>query len=147
MLSGKDLYNSQLFRDELNKCKIFTLKYPRGGQYNDGHELLGSISTKNGSELLLLLDTLGVPYKAHTREPDGWCPPPVVVGDELVWLEYDKNFVCFGYKTYITVGTSDHSVEFNFNSTSWYDVILDDVKRAVCFERELESKGCITSVC
>mgnify|MGYP000125202362 CR=1 FL=1 len=32
-------------------------------------------------------------------------------------------------------------------SVQAYDVILDDVKRAACFERELESKGCITSVC
>jgi len=120
------------------------LKYPRGGQYNDGYELLGTISTKSGSDLLSLLDILGVPYEVHKQEPDIWCPPPILVGDELVWVEYEKNFECFGYKTYITVGTTDFSVVFNFNSTSWYDVVLDDVIRAKCFEQKLKSNGVLS---
>lgn len=141
MQSGTDLYQSRAFRNELEKCQVFYLKGPRGGHYNDGFELLGVIETDSAEALLALLDTLGVPYTAHKQKPDCWCPPPLELAGETLWIEYEHRFDCFGFSAYITVRTSDNSVEFNFNSTSCYDVTLDDVKRAVGFEKELRSRG------
>lgn len=136
-----DVYNSQQFRDELEKCQVFYLKYPRGGHYNDGYELLGLIETDSAEALLGLLDTLGIPHTIHKQKPDPWCPPPLSLGGESLWIEYKNRFDCFGFSTHATVRTSDNSVEFNFNSTSWYDVTLEDVKRAIRFEKELLTQG------
>ncbi|SFM21964.1 hypothetical protein [Marinobacter zhejiangensis] len=141
MSSGYDLYQSQAFRDELEKCQVFYLKHPRGGHYNDGFELLGVIETGSAEELLALLGILGVPHTLHKQKPECWCPPPLEIGGETLWLEYENRFECFGFPAYVTVGTSNNTVEFNFNSISCYDVTLDDVKRAVAFEEALRSQG------
>jgi len=144
MSSGTNDYQSRLFIDELKKCQIFYLKRPRGGQYNDGYELLGSIKVNSKKEFFVLLETLGVNYTTHTQKPDIWCPPPIEEEGHKLWMEYQKSFKCFGFDTHITIGTTDYSILFNFNSTSWYDVTLSDIKNAIDFEKELLSKGLIT---
>ncbi len=139
MTSTNEIYQSEEFKSELRKCQIFRLKYPRGGQYNDGYKLLGKITLSDGKELLKALDTIGVTYFLYSQEPAEWCPPAFIVDTENCWMKYENQSKCFGFRTYITIGISDFSIEFNFNSTSWYDVTLDDVKQAICFEKALTS--------
>ncbi|TAA41709.1 hypothetical protein [Corallincola spongiicola] len=139
MSSTFDFYQSEEFRNELRVCRLFRLKYPRGGHYNDGFELLGEIKFANGEELLKALDVIGVRYKIHSEKPQVWCPPPLAVGSETCWIEYENIVTCFGYKTYVKIGTCEPSLEFNFNSVSWYEVTLEDVKRAASFEKVLIS--------
>ena len=142
-MSKIDAFKNEELSDELNKCTFFRLKYPRGGQYNDGFELLGKMVFANGKALLEGLDAIGLEYFLHKEKPECWCPPPFDVEGLQYWIEYKNECECFGYKTYICVvtGTSDFSIEFNFNSTSWYDVVMDDVKRAISFEKVLISRG------
>jgi len=143
VVSQYELYQSQEFREALKECKIFRLKYPRGGHYNDGFELLGKLVFTDGKLLLEGLGAIGANYLLHKEKPECWCPPPFDVEGIKYWIEYKNECECFGYKTYIRIGTetSDFSIEFNFNSTSWYDVIIEDVQRAISFERILISNG------
>jgi len=138
-VSQFDVYHNK----ELKKCSLFKLKYPRGGHYNDGFELLGKLVFEDGRALLNGLDAIGAEYVLHKEKPERWTPPPFDVDEIKYWLEYKNNFECFGYKTHISIGTgtTDFSIEFNFNSTSWYDVIIDDVKRAISFEKVLVAQG------
>ncbi|WP_221801517.1 hypothetical protein [Oceanobacter mangrovi] len=137
MTSIFDLYQTEEFRSELRGCQIFRLKYPRGGHYNDGFELLGELKFASGEELLKALDVLGVNYRVHSEKPQVWCPPPLAIGSKKYWVEYDSFVTCFGFKTYVKVGTCEPLLEFNFNSVSWYEVTLEDVKRAASFEKAL----------
>ena len=138
-----DIPKNEELRDELKKCTLFRLKYPKGGHYNDGFELLGKLVFTDSKALLEGLDSIGAEYFLHKEKPERWCPPPFDAEGFQYWIEYKNECECFGYKTHICVGTgtSDFSIEFNFNSTSWYDVVLEDVKRAISFENVLISRG------
>lgn len=127
------------FEKELQKCKLFRLKAPRGGHYNDRFELLGEIKLSNGVELLKTLDMLGVAYTLHNHEPQQWSPPPLIVGNDKHWIVYQQPNSCFGFETGLTIGTTDCTIEFSFNSTNSFEVKIDDIKRAVSFEQVLAS--------
>lgn len=144
----KDDYDSKEFRAELKKCTLFQLKYPRGGHYNDGYELLGKLVYADSKALLEGLNSIGAEYFLHKEKPDSWTPPPFYLEGHKYWIEYNNFFECFGYKTYICIGTgsSDFSIEFNLRNTSWYDVLIEDVKRAVAFEKTLISCGVLSAL-
>lgn len=143
MLSGYDLYQSEEFEREMGKLRISRLKYPRGGHYNDGYELLATLKCGSIKELLSLLDRLGIIYSMHSEKPPFWCPPPVMIDGNEQWIEYKNQFEYFGFNTYITVGTTEFYIEFNLNTGSWYDVTMDDVKNAINFEKILIDKNII----
>lgn len=144
----KDDYNSEEFRAELKKCTLFQLKYPRGGHYNDGYELLGKLRFDDSKALLEGLNSIGAEYLLHKEKPESWTPPPFHLEGHQYWIEYNSFFECFGYKTHICIGTnsSDFSIEFNLRTTSWYDVLIEDVKRVVAFEKVLISRGLLSTI-
>ncbi|MBT32434.1 MAG: hypothetical protein CMO01_22450 [Thalassobius sp.] len=145
-----ELYSSEAFKSKLSKCKIFKLKYPKGGHYNDGFELNGEIKRASANELLSLLDDLGVKYVIHDTEPIlekdkhglriNWCRP-IELNNQKMWLELNNWCNCFGFKTFIHINPTNYSITFNFNSESWYNVKLEDVERALLFEKELEKRN------
>ncbi|CAH0534004.1 hypothetical protein VST7929_01886 [Vibrio stylophorae] len=141
MILPTDLYQSDAFRLAISECQLFRLKYPQGGQCNDGFALLGELTFVDGAALLKALDTLQVTYHIHREKPPIWSPPPLTVDAEQIWITYARSCVCLGYQTQIKINTSIPSLEFNFNAKSWYEVTLDDVKRAVSFEKMLRSLG------
>ncbi|ODC03842.1 hypothetical protein BFW38_10095 [Terasakiispira papahanaumokuakeensis] len=143
MPSATDLYESAPFRDAISQCRVFRLKHPRGGQYNDGYELLGTIQCDDSKTLLSYLSALGIKIKWHQESPDFWCPPPLIIEGKPFWIEYDHYFVIRGLTAYVTIDTTDHNLTFNLNSTSWFDVTLDDVKNAIKFEQLLEELNII----
>ncbi|UZR96507.1 hypothetical protein [Chondrinema litorale] len=152
MSSEDKLYNSEAFQSKIKQCKIFKLKYPKGGHYNDGFELNGEVNRTTTNELLKLLDDLGVKYLLHEAEPIlekdkygltiNWCRP-IELNNLKMWLELNNWCECYGFKTFIHVNPTNFSVTFNFNSKSWYNVTLEDVERAYLFEKELERHGLI----
>ncbi|UII25057.1 hypothetical protein LVD15_17300 [Fulvivirga maritima] len=151
-MSEDNSYDSEVFASTLEKCRLFKLKYPKGGQYNDGFELNGTLHRNSAHELLGLLDDLGVDYMLHDTEPElekdqygfaiNWCRP-IVVDNKKKWLELNNRSECFGFKTYLQVNPDQYTITFNFNSTSWYDVVLEDVERALSFENELDRRGLV----
>jgi len=143
MASGYDVYSSAEFQEAIEKCQIFWLKGPRGGHYNDGFELLGRIKCGNPETLFSYLDALGVKVTLHKEEPDCWCPPPVFMGGSNYWIEYENRFEIRGINAVILIATTTLELEFNLNSTSWYDVTVDDVKRAIKFEKILAEKNIV----
>ena len=119
------------------------MKSPRGGQYNDGFEILGELKFSDARKLLSSLDIIGVNYIVHEKQPEVWCPPPFCLGGKQLWIEYENSCECFGYRAHITIGTCspDFSIVFNFNSASWFDVSIEDVKRAAAFVDVLATYG------
>ncbi len=139
-----DIHNSDEFRSKLKKCTLFRLKRPRGGLYNDGFEILGTLVFRNGKELLKALDILEIDYALHDEKLPKWMPPPLEVEGRTYWIEYENYCAsCLGHRTSILIrtGPEDYSIEFNFNSKSHYYVAMVDIDRALVFEKVLESKG------
>ncbi len=135
---------SQEFKTELKKCNIFKIKSPKGGHYNDRFELNAIIAAENEAQLLNYLERLGVCHTVHNEEPKQWCPPPIVLNGTKKWIEYNAQCECFGYKTCVHIGTTNLTIEFNFNSDNLYEVSINDLKRAVEFEKTLKLNGFVS---
>jgi len=142
-MSEKTDYDKPEFINTMRKCKIFYIKDPRGGHYNDGYELLCVLKRTNKKDYLSLLDELGVKYTLYTQKPEQWTPPPFEEEGQKLWITYESQHNCFGFNTNVQLGPAEYNILFNFNQKSHYDVFLDDVKNALAFEQELLTRGLI----
>ena len=142
-MSEKADYDNPEFINTMRKCKVFYIKDPKGGHYNDGYELLCSLQSANKQDYFHLLDKLEITYTLHTQKPDEWTPPPIEEQGKTLWITYQSQQNCFGFHTNVQLGASEYYILFNFNQKSHYDVFLDDVKNAFAFEQELLTRGLI----
>ncbi len=140
-MNSRDMYSGEEFKQAFEKLRLFRIKAPYGGQANDGFELLGTLAFADYRELVNTLDLLGVDYELHREKPDCWTPPPFLLDNSQHWITYTRHCECFGYQTYVLIGTTDCTIEFNFNSSSWYEVQFEDLIRALAFEQVLEEYG------
>jgi len=127
---------------ELEKLKLFKLKYPRGGQYNDGYTLVASLNLSTDKQLTSLLNVFETSYglsrsKTDEYSEDEECQQSSVVKlDEKIggfWLNY-KNWVSFcNHNFYIHFFGS----EIEITASGWYEVLLSDVQSAHTLELKL----------
>lgn len=144
---GAWLEASDEFWDLLDKCVLFKLRHPTGGQANDGFELNGLLKRKSADELLELLDQLGVTYQLHDAKPElakneygliiNWCWPITMV-DGVKYLELNNRNTCLGFNQHIEVSPDNFTITINMNS-NWSYVALEDVEKAIAFEQALQA--------
>nr|WP_086937968.1 hypothetical protein [Thaumasiovibrio occultus] len=120
------------------QSRLFYIKPPRGGQANDGFELLGELEFPDSRALLAALEVLGVPYTLRAA-PRWHNQPPLQIDGETAFIDCPSQVTCLGFSFYLTV--SPTTLRFCFNGQSHYQVFDEDIERALAFEAALMANG------
>lgn len=150
---GEDLQENEEFWAKLEECRLFEIRYPRGGQYNDGFELNGHLFRQTPAELLTLLNDLGIEYTLHDEMPvlekNKFGIPmnschPINTESGFKWLELNGWQRVLGHEAHVSVWPSGLEIKINLNSLSWFCVALEDVERAIELEANMQKLGIVS---